>query len=116
MLPTSEGQSDGAQRPEKYCDSAVGALLDALELAGARRERCVASMAGGATMFAMPSRVKGPATIGERNLTSTRDSLRVLNLTLAAQDCGGERGRSMEMDCSDGSVRVWSAAQAPRRL
>ena len=116
MLPTAAAQPGGEEQPAKYCDTAVGALLRAMADLGGRRERCVARLVGGANMFTFPGRERGPATLGERNLLSARETLRSWGLALTGEECGGDRGRSMEADPSDGSVTVWSAFQAVRWL
>jgi chemotaxis protein CheD len=116
MLPRASAQRDPDDPPAKYCDSAVGALLAAMVEQGVRPESCRAWLVGGANMFAALTREAPPASVGERNQVSARESLRAWNLTLAAEDCGGERGRSLELDCSDGSVLVWSAWTPARRL
>ncbi|HTB23296.1 MAG TPA: chemotaxis protein CheD [bacterium] len=116
MLPTASAQPDFEETPAKYCDTAVGALLASLAEQGAKSASCRAWLVGGANMFAALPREVPPLPLGERNLLSARESLRSWNVALLAEDCGGDRGRSMELDCSDGSVRVWSAWTAPRRL
>jgi chemotaxis protein CheD len=116
MLPTAASQQDAGELPAKYCDTAVAALLAAMVDQGVRPESCRAWLVGGANMFAALQREGPPAPLGERNQLSARESLRAWNLTLAAEDCGGDRGRSLELDCSDGSVLVWSAWTAARRL
>lgn len=116
MLPVAGAQPDGDERPAKYCDTAAGALLEALAGLGGRTETCRAWLVGGANMFSSAAREGAPATVGERNLASAREGLRLRRLTLAAEDCGGDKGRSMQLDCSDGSLLVWSAFTPVRRL
>jgi chemotaxis protein CheD len=116
MLPVAGRQTDGLEQPAKYCDTAVGALLEALAALGGRPETCRAWLVGGANMFSSAAREGAPATVGERNLVSAREGLRVRRLPLAAEDCGGDRGRSMQLDCSDGTLSVWSAFTPLRRL
>ncbi|MGH7442629.1 MAG: chemotaxis protein CheD [bacterium] len=115
MLPTASGNDDALEQPAKYCDSAVEALLKAIEIGGGRRERCYARLVGGANMF--PNRLgTGPGALGERNLSVARSALRAVGLPILGEDCGGENGRSLELDCLDGTVLVWSAWAPPRRL
>ncbi len=117
MLPTAAAQPGGEGQPAKYCDTAVGALVNAMEELGASRQRCVARLVGGANMFSFTAgRERGPLTLGERNAFATRETLRSWGIPLRAEDCGGDRGRSLELDPSDGAMKVWSALQSPRWL
>jgi chemotaxis protein CheD len=116
MLPTAAAQPGGEEQPAKFCDTAVGALLEAMAEQGGRKERCLARLVGGANMFTFPGRDRGPATLGERNLLASRETLRSWQLPLTAEECGGDRGRSLELDPADGSVMVWSAFQFVRWL
>ncbi|HXC65522.1 MAG TPA: chemotaxis protein CheD, partial [bacterium] len=56
MLPTAAAQPGGESQPAKFCDTAVGALLQAMEAAGARRDRLVARLVGGSNMFSFSGR------------------------------------------------------------
>ena len=117
MLPTAAAQPGGEGQPAKFCDTAVGALLAAMEAAGARRERIGARLVGGANMFSFTTgRDGGPLTLGDRNAFTCRETLRALGLPLKGEDCGGDKGRSLELDPGDGSLKVWSATTAPRWL
>jgi chemotaxis protein CheD len=116
MLPTAAAQPGGEEQPAKYCDTAVGALLEAMVAAGARKERCSARLVGGATMFSFPGKAGAMMTLGERNLFASRETLQAWRLPLTAEECGGDRGRSIELDPSDGTVMVWSAFQSVRWL
>jgi chemotaxis protein CheD len=116
MLPTAAAQPGGESQPAKFCDTAVGALLEAMEAAGARRERMVARLVGGSNMFSFVGRDSGPLTLGDRNAFASRETLRAWGLPLRGEDTGGDKGRSMEMDPSDGTLKVWSATQSPRWL
>jgi chemotaxis protein CheD len=116
MLPTAAAQPGGEAQPAKYCDTAVGALLAAMEDRGAQRGRCVARLVGGANMFAFQGREQGPWTLGERNLFTARETLRAWGIPLQGEDAGGDKGRSLELDTADGRLMVWSAFQYVRWL
>lgn len=116
MLPTAAAQPGGEEQPAKFCDTAVGALLQAMEAAGASRGRCGARLVGGATMFSFQGREGGPWSLGERNLFAARETLRAWGLPLLGEDCGGDKGRSLELDTADGRLMVWSAFQYVRWL
>jgi len=116
MLPTAAAQPGGEEQPAKFCDTAVGALVGSIEAQGGSRERCQARLVGGANMFTFAGRERGPATLGERNLAASRETLRSWGIPLTAEECGGDRGRSMELDPASGSLMVWSAFQFVRWL
>lgn len=116
MLPTAAAQPGGEEQPAKFCDTAVGALVAAMEAEGAQRGRMVARLVGGANMFSFTAREQGPLTLGERNLFSARETLRSWGLPLRGEECGGDKGRSVEVDAADGSCMVWSAFQYVRWL
>lgn len=116
MLPTAAAQPGGEAQPAKYCDTAVGALLAAMEAEGADRKRCVARLVGGANMFSFTNREQGPMTLGERNIFAAKETLRAWGLPLRAEEVGGDKGRSVEMDPAEGSLMVWSAFQYVRWL
>ena len=116
MLPTAAAQPGGEEQAAKFCDTAVGALLQAMQAEGAVKERCVARLIGGANMFNFTNREQGPMTLGERNVFAARETLRSWGLSLRAEETGGDKGRSVEMDPEEGSVMVWSAFQFVRWL
>lgn len=116
MLPTAAAQPGGEEQPAKFCDTAVGALVEAMEAAGASRGRCLARLVGGANMFTFQGREQGPWTLGERNLFTARETLRAWKIPLQGEDAGGDKGRSLELDAGDGRLMVWSAFQYVRWL
>lgn len=119
MLPTAAAQPGGEEQPAKFCDTAVGALLKAMEAAGASRTRIEARLVGGANMFSFSQPKEGsaaPLTLGERNVFSARETLRAWSIPLRGEDVGGDKGRSLELDAGDGRMMVWSAFQYVRWL
>jgi chemotaxis protein CheD len=116
MLPTAAAQPGGEAQPAKFCDTAVGALVEAMEAAGAQRGRCTARLVGGANMFSFAGKEQGPWTLGERNLFTARETLKSYGIPLHGEDAGGDKGRSLELDAGDGRLMVWSAFQYVRWL
>jgi chemotaxis protein CheD len=116
MLPTAAAQPGGEGQPAKFCDTSVGCLVEAMEAAGARRERLGARLVGGSNMFSFTGRDGGPLTLGDRNAFTSRETLRAWGLALVGEDTGGDKGRSLELDPADGTLKVWSATTAPRWL
>lgn len=116
MLPTAAAQPGGEGQPAKFCDTAVGSLVAAMESAGASRDRLSARLVGGANMFSFGGREGGPLTLGDRNAFTSRETLKAWGLALLSDDTGGDKGRSLELDPADGTLKVWSATSAPRWL
>ncbi len=103
MLPDSRFRSPGREfNPYMFADTGFYALLRAVEQAGAKRQRLVAKLAGGANMLG------GTAIfdIGGRNAEALLGYCRLERIPVAATSLGGTVGRSMELALSDGTVRV----------
>ena len=103
ILPEPVGGREGG--PGRFATTAVPALLEAMEGAGASRARMVAKIAGGASMFRGLS-PQGVAAIGERNAAAVRGALERLGIRLVGEDIGGTWGRTVHVQASDGSYIV----------
>ncbi len=103
MLPDSRFRSPAREfNPYMFADTGFYALLREVEQAGAKRQRLVAKLAGGANMLG------GTAIfdIGGRNAEALLGYCRLERIPVAATSLGGTVGRSMELVLSDGTVRV----------
>jgi chemotaxis protein CheD len=107
----------GAMRanPARYAQSAVPALVDAVLAAGGHRPRLTARLAGGATMFANLV-APGLISIGERNTLAVREGLDALGIRVAGELVGGDHGRTVVFDLSDGRVRITSVRHGSHEL
>lgn len=109
LLPDEPGPD--AVRPDhqpyRYVPTAIHALVEAMEAAGARRGRITARLAGGARMFSRLFGEDGNG-LGDRNLKAARSTLEALGIPVTGEAVGGERGRSLHLDADSGSVRVSS--------
>lgn len=103
MLPTDNGRDDGTSA--KFADTGVPRLLEAMVSQGARPERIVAKIAGGASMFKMPGG-NSLLEIGERNVEAIRAVLKALKLNLLAADTGKDYGRTVEFSVTTGELLV----------
>ena len=99
VLPQSQGQEESNAR--KFADHAVPELVSELEAAGARRVRLEAVLVGGASMFAVSS---SNLEVGQRNEAAVRDLLNSLRIPVRAAATGGDRGRTIRVDVSTGTV------------
>jgi len=99
--------------PEKYADTGTRKLVSEMILKGAKKEKLVAKLVGGAQMF---SRLNlSIADIGRLNLEVARRTLRELGVPVVASDIGGTHGRSAIMDTLTGKVTI-EAAFSPVRV
>lgn len=90
MLP----ESDGVGKPAKFADTAIPALVDAMDALGARRHRIHAKVAGGSEMFQFANE---GGSIGVRNVEAIHAALDDLAIPLVGEDVGGTHGRSLEL-------------------
>ncbi len=93
LLPSHSLARDQSN-PAKFPETAVPFLIQRMLAAGASRNRLVAKIAGGASMF---SQLMTPGTIqmGERNIVSSRNALHHAAIPIIGEAVGGERGRSV---------------------
>jgi chemotaxis protein CheD len=106
MLPAANAAYSA---PAKFADRAVPTLLACVERLGARRERMVAVLAGGAQMFA-GARVSGPGLdLGARNEAAVRAALADAGIPVRAAATGGDRGRTVRVRVGEARVSVKEA-------
>ncbi|MEK6675764.1 MAG: chemotaxis protein CheD [Planctomycetota bacterium] len=99
ILPDSR---EGAGDPAKFADTAVDLLLHELVVAGAKKDKLLAKIGGGASMFGEAS----AAGLGTRNADSVRARLHHHSIKLVAAAVGGTKGRRMVLDPATGEVQV----------
>lgn len=103
MLPEPSSGREGG--PGRFATTAVPALLEEMECAGASRERLVAKIAGGASMFRGLS-PKGVGAVGERNAAAVHRALEQLGIPVVGEDVGGNWGRTVHLQAEDGAYIV----------
>lgn len=115
LLPTLAQTRDRAN-PAKVAETAVPALVAAMRAEGAGDPtRYVARLVGGASMFGALL-ADGGINIGERNAVAARHALAAIGVRVAAEDIGGDYGRSVYLHLADGRVRVRSLRMGDREL
>jgi len=107
MLPNSEIAREGQINIAKYADTSIPELLARMQRLGADRRRIVAKLAGGAQMFAFAGG-SDSLRIGPRNVESTKHELGRLAIPVAAEDTGGNYGRTIELDSASGILTIRS--------
>lgn len=104
MLPYSNGAVN--ENRAKFADTGIVDLVNALIRSGASRAKLVAKMAGGAHMFGNPSGKNSILNVGDRNYDACLKVLSHLRIPIAASDTGGSHGRTIELNCETGMLRI----------
>lgn len=102
MLPVSTVNPEKAQKnPFVFVDTGVPQLFKAAYAAGARKERIILKVAGGA---AMKNEAEDQFQIGKRNFTMLRKLLWKNNVLIQSYDVGENHSRTMSLDIATGEV------------
>ena len=109
VLPRAQGATD---RPGKFVDTAIPALIGSMEEVVAGSLNLVAKLAGGANMFSATE----SSSIGQRNVESCEEVLRKLGIPIVGRHCGGGQGRRMLLDTATGEVRIERVGHPPVEL
>jgi chemotaxis protein CheD len=104
MLPDSQAFSSKPS-PGKFADTAVPALVSAMVKEGADPKRMESKLTGGSTMFASASN-PNLLPLGLRNVMAVREALRLAKIPLKTEDIGGNQGRSVFFQMSDGKLLI----------
>ncbi|QAY65618.1 chemotaxis protein CheD [Paenibacillus protaetiae] len=107
MLPSSDIARETAFNKAKYADTALPELIERMKEAGACPSRLQAKMAGGAQMFAFAGQADA-MRIGLRNAESCSRMLEAWSIPVVGQDTGGNYGRTIEIDSSNGVLAIRS--------
>ncbi len=99
VLADSAGR-DGP--PGKFADTAVPFMLKLLSDSGVPTHGLTAKFAGGANMFGNG----GPLKVGEANVEAVTRQLQQKGIRLAGTHVGGNKGRRIIFDCSNGELTV----------
>ncbi|MDD3857397.1 MAG: chemotaxis protein CheD [Methanoculleus sp.] len=89
MLPESRGDTD---RPGKFADTAIDALLEEMGRAGSTKSSLTATVVGGASMFEFSA---NSLNIGERNAVAVKGLLQEQGIRIEHEETGGKVGRSV---------------------
>jgi chemotaxis protein CheD len=100
----AENTGGDTQKPLRFVDSAISAMIMALEKAGASKERLEAKIVGGANMFKVFD--KNPDSIGIHNAEAAQKKLEAKGIKIVANDTGGNVGRAVVFELKTGIVEV----------
>lgn len=104
MLPSSKEIKNNENRA-KFADTGIEELIDFMIKSGAARNNLVAKIAGGSQMFNFNSN-NDILKIGERNVIATKAKLKELNIKIVSEDTGGNFGRTIILNSTDGLLQV----------
>jgi len=104
MLPDSNAVRDNSARG-KFADTAIVDMVNDMIKLGARKERMVAKLAGGAHMFGLENDV---LKVGQRNIFASREILKKLNIPISSEEVGGSVGRTVHFYTETGMYQIKS--------
>ncbi|HWQ77397.1 MAG TPA: chemotaxis protein CheD [Anaerovoracaceae bacterium] len=115
MLPESNMFNSSDINRMKFADTAIVDLVQDIVRLGADRRRLTAKIAGGAQMFEVQ---QGSliGTIGDRNVSSVKDTLHKLKIPVIAEDTRLNYGRTVYFDLDTGIMKVQSLGRGTREL
>lgn len=93
----------------KFVDTAIDLMTSILIDSGASISRMTARIFGGASMFDHIVCERSVFQIGPANISAARSELARLGIPIVDERVGGNKGRTVVFDLSDGSVRVRDA-------
>ena len=88
----------------KFSNTGIEILIRKVKDLGAKKERLIAKLAGGANMF--PTLTKNP--IGQKNIDAAIEILEKYSIDIVSKDVGGNWGRSVDFHLYDGKVEIRS--------
>jgi len=113
MLPFSEQAKATEINKLKFADTAIPLLIEMMEQKGAKKERMVAKLVGGAQMFQFTTQSE-VMRIGPRNVEASKLTLQKYHISIVAEDTGGSFGRTIELDSETGKVLVKTVNQGEK--
>ena len=93
MLPDSSAIRNNTNI-YKFADTGIAELVRLMEKEGAKRNRMVAKIAGGAQMFAFQNKTE-LVRVGDRNVEASKAKLKELGIPIIAEDTGNSYGRTV---------------------
>jgi chemotaxis protein CheD len=114
MLPDST-QIRNNSNIAKFADTGIQKLYDDMIKMGANKSRLVAKIAGGATMFAGGGAAP-TINVGQRNAEASRAKLKELGISLVAEDCGLNFGRTVEIYSENGDFLIKAVGKTPYKI
>ena len=116
MLPRYTDIDLGTERNlAKYADTGIEELVKNLVMKGAKRERLVVKLAGGAHMVRSEG-VSESSDISSRNVSAVKQKLMKMNIPVLAAELGGYHPRTVIFEPGSGTFRILTAGKTDRTL
>lgn len=115
VLPYSDNGAQARGNATKYADVAIPTLLQQMREAGAVRSRLVTKIAGGAQMLSAGTAGKAFDT-GARNIEAVKKVLADEAIDIAAEDLGGNKGRTVRLHMGTGKLTVKTVGSPAREI
>lgn len=93
------------EKPGKYADLAVPALLGKMLSLGSKKENLIIKIAGGAQMFNLNDDAN-IINIGTRNIKAVTKAIDDLGLIITKADTGGNKGRTLKLNSANGDFTL----------
>lgn len=113
MLPYSWGVKNNTN-PAKFADTGIPLLIEKMEELGAAKKNMVAKLAGGAQMFEVTR--SEFMNIGKRNVDAAKKVLQDLNISIVAEDTGGNYGRTIIFYSEDGRLEIKTIGKGTKTI
>jgi len=104
------------EKPGKFADTGIPALLEAMKKAGAETSRIIFAMAGGAQVFKFGANAESRLDIGARNAVAVTNALKQLGMKVVASDTGGNNGRTVNFTVETGAFTVRTVTAGEKTL
>ena len=114
MFPSSE-QIKNNSNEAKFADTGIVKLVEDMIKIGAKRNKIISKIAGGAQMFNFNDSSE-VMRIGNRNVVATKDILNKLNIPIVSEDTGGNHGRTIELYSETGILLIKTIGYGTKRI
>lgn len=105
VLPDSTKITKETEMPGKYADTAIPEILQKMFAMGAKKNKLIIKIAGGAQMFNLQKNAN-VLNIGFRNTIAVKSALAKEHLEILKSDTGGNKGRTFKLDLDKGLFTV----------
>jgi chemotaxis protein CheD len=110
LLPESRINPARAQeQPAAFADTGIPMLFGAAYRLGAKKNRCVVHLVGGAEVTSLSTSTA--FNIGRRNLLAARNALWRNGVLIKAESVGGTQVRTVSIDVARGAIQVTSGRE-----
>lgn len=114
MLPDSTAITNN-HNLAKFADTGIEECLRRVLAIGAKRERLIAKIAGGAQMFTMNTN-NPMLRVGDRNVEAVKRKLEELKIPIIASDTGENYGRTVVFYPETGEYLIRAIGKPPKKI